>query len=152
MTYCDTSFLLALYIEAESFHALARRAASSFSEPVPLTFLGELELENGIRRSLRARTITLKEHDAIIRQLAEDVSDGFFVRKSPQQPDHFTAARSLSRKFTPQLSCRSLDILHVAAAQLLRARAFASFDLKQRRLAEEVGLESLPGRFSGKPA
>ena len=37
-----------------------------------------------------------------------------------------------------------LDVLHVAAACLLEAREFASFDIRQRKLAAGVGLKPLP--------
>jgi hypothetical protein len=135
---------LALYVEKDFFHLQASRLAAKFKEPIPLTLLSELELVNGIRRLLAAKTISRERHDSIFRQIAEDESQGILNRFAVHQADHFTKARELSKKFTPEISARSLDILHVAAAQLLRVRDFASFDEKQRMLAARVGLTLAP--------
>jgi predicted nucleic acid-binding protein len=144
MIYCDTSFLLALYVESDPFHAQAAKVAAKFTESIPFTLLCELELTNGIRRSWAAGIIDRKEHDAIFRQIPEDEAEGILARKPVPQAEHYAAARELSRKFTPALSARSLDILHVAAALLLKAPEFASFDEKQRVLAAKAGLKLIP--------
>ncbi len=144
MIYCDTSFLLALYVERDFFHVQASRLGAKFKEPIPLTLLSELELVNGIRRSLAAKIIRREEHDAIFRQIAEDESQGILARRAVDQADHFAKARGLSKKLTPEISARSLDILHVAAALLLKVREFASFDEKQRVLAFRAGLKLVP--------
>jgi predicted nucleic acid-binding protein len=148
--YCDTSFILALYVERDFFHVPASRLAAKFKEPIPLTLLSELELVNGIRRSLAAKIITVAEHDRIFRQIAEDESQGILVRRAVHQADYFAKARELSKKFTPELSARSLDILHVAAALLLQARDFGSFDEKQRVLAAKAGLKLVPASVAKK--
>lgn len=144
MIYCDTSFLLALYVERDFFHVPASRLAAKFKAPIPLTLLTELELVNGIRRCLAAKIIPRAEHDAIFRQVAADESHGILARHAIHQADHFAKARELSKRFTPEISARSLDILHVAAALLLRATDFGSFDEKQRVLAGKAGLRLLP--------
>ncbi len=150
MIYCDTSFILALYVEEDFFHVQACRLAAKFKEPIPVTLLSELELVNGIRRSLAAKIISLEEHDRIFRQIAEDESQGILVRLAVHQADHFAKARDLSKKFTSQISARSLDILHVAAALLLHARDFGSFDGKQRLLASKAGLKLVPASMAKK--
>jgi predicted nucleic acid-binding protein len=144
MIYCDTSFLLALYTETEPFHAQAHRTAATLREPILFTLLVELELVNGVRRGLAAKTIEQKKHDAIFRQISHDEADGILVRSSLNQTEHYSRARELSKKFTPEIPSRSLDILHVAAALLLNATGFASFDEKQRGLAEKAGLKPIP--------
>jgi predicted nucleic acid-binding protein len=42
------------------------------------------------------------------------------------------------------MGTRSLDVLHVAAASLLGALQFVSFDRRQRSLAFKAGLKILP--------
>ena len=145
MIYCDTSFLLALYVERDFFHPHALRLASRFTVPIPLILLADLELGNGIRRCLAARIISREEHDAIFRQMAADEAEGILKRVAVDSADHFARARDLSKKFTPELAARSLDILHVAAALLLKVHGFASFDEKQRTLARKAGLKLIPG-------
>lgn len=144
MIYCDTSFLLALYVRRDFFNPQALKAAAKFTDPIPYTLLGELELLNGVHRILAARIVSRSEHDLILRQISQDEIDGFFVRNPMNQADHFAKARELSKRHTPTLSCRSLDILHVAAALLAGATSFASFDSKLRTLANAAGLGSTP--------
>jgi predicted nucleic acid-binding protein len=144
MIYCDTSFLLALYVRRDFFNPHALKAAANFTDPIPYTLLGELELLNDIHRTLAARIVSRSEHDSILRQISDDEAAGFFIRSPMSQADHFAKARELSKRHTPTLSCRSLDILHVAAALLVGATRLASFDSKQRTLANAAGLRSTP--------
>ncbi len=150
MTYGDTSYVLAIYLVSDPFHAQAVKIAGRLKEPIPLTLLGELELVNGVRRCLTAGIIDRREHDAIFRQISDDESSGILVRHSLQQLEHYARARELSKKFTPEISARSLDILHVAAALLLKETQFASFDEKQRILAQKAGLKLLPDTITRK--
>lgn len=50
-------------------------------------------------------------------------------------------ASELSRRHTPTLGTRSLDVLHVACALELQLRHFLTFDERQRQLAAAVGLK-----------
>ncbi len=144
MIYGDTSFLIAVYRQGDSFHARATKLAAVLRLPVALTLLSELELHNGVRRCLAGKLIDQREHDAIFRQIADDEAEGILVRPTLDQLELYARARELSKKFTPEISARSLDILHVAAARLLSASPFISFDLKQRVLAQKAGLNLLP--------
>ncbi len=49
-------------------------------------------------------------------------------------------AAELSRRHTPKLGTRSLDVLHVACARELKLRHFLTFDARQQQLAAAVGL------------
>ena len=144
MTYCDTSFLLAVYVQRDFFNPYALKIAVKFKDPIPYTLLGELELRNGIHRAFAAQIVSRSEHDAISGQISRDEADGFLHRSPVNQADHFAKARELSKRYTPTLSSRSLDILHVATALLLGVTDFVSFDLRQRTLANATGLIVLP--------
>jgi predicted nucleic acid-binding protein len=50
----------------------------------------------------------------------------------------------LARKHGPTLGVRTLDSLHVACALELKAQRFWTFDDRQARLAEAVGLNTNP--------
>jgi predicted nucleic acid-binding protein len=144
MTYCDTSFLMALYLESDRLQPQARQLAHRFSSSIPFTLLAELELHNGIRRNFAAGIISIQLHYALFRQITDDEADGVLRRYSLAPEEHYAKARELSKKHTPQLASRSLDILHVAAALLLKAETLASFDERQRQLAKKAGLKLLP--------
>jgi predicted nucleic acid-binding protein len=57
--------------------------------------------------------------------------------------DVFDLARSLSEQHGLAFRNRALDVLHVAAALRFGAVAFGTFDDRQGRLAEAVGLTLL---------
>jgi predicted nucleic acid-binding protein len=150
MIYGDSSFLIALYRRGDAFHAAASKLILALKQPIAFTLLAELELQNGVYRCFAQRLIDRSEHDAVFRQISEDEANGILVRSVLTDSDLYAEARYLSRKFTPTISARSLDILHVAAANLLGTSPFVSFDAKQRSLAQKVGLSILPRTLSAK--
>jgi len=144
--YCDTSFLLSLYFDRDTRHPAAAREASRFTEGIPYTHLAELELTNSLRRLRVADTLDGGEFTAILSLLERDVRDGLLERKALRQAAHYQTAMEISAR-RMELSSRSLDILHVAAATVLDAPSFASFDGRQRELAKAEGLHLLPAKI-----
>ena len=147
MVYCDSSFLVALSVP-DAFTGKARRMAAGFSDPIPLVLIGELELFHRVHSAVGENRLSVKEHFSVIRQIEEDLADGILVRKNLHPREHLNEALRLSRKFASKLPCRSLDILHVAAALQMKYEHFASFDRRQRELASTAGLRLLPVKLS----
>jgi predicted nucleic acid-binding protein len=145
MIFCDSSFLASLFVETDKLHKSASRIAQEFTEPMPYTLLGELELLNALQRGLAQKALDVTAHDSIIRRINEDEAAGFLVRRTINQIVHYERARQLSKKFTGQLFCRSLDLLQVASALVLGAATFVTFDKKQGKLALAAGLKVIPG-------
>jgi len=144
MTYCDSSFLTSLYVSSDIFHPQARKAASQFTIPIPYTLLNELEFMNVLQRGLGTDSLDQATHDFILREIAADEASGLLKRTSLNQIKLYEKAGFLSKKHTPSLACRALDILHVASALILGAKRFASFDRRQRKLAQAVDLVLVP--------
>jgi uncharacterized protein len=142
--YCDTSFLVPLYLEGDSFTAAATRLAASFDEPIPYPWLVELELINTLHRSVGLNLIDRTTCQKLTRQIQQDKIDGILVPSAVNQARHRRKALELSQQYVAVYLNKSLDVLHVAAALELRAHGFASFDIRQRKLAGAAGLELLP--------
>jgi hypothetical protein len=51
----------------------------------------------------------------------------------------YTQARRLALRWTASLGNRSIHILHVAAAIVLKAESFHPFDDRQKKLAKAAG-------------
>jgi predicted nucleic acid-binding protein len=141
MIFCDSSFLASLFVETDKLHTAASRIAQKFTDPMPYTLLGELELLNALQRGLAEKALEVSDHDATIRRIKSDEAEGFLSRRMINQIRHFEIARQLSRKFTGTLFCRSLDLLQVASALILEADTFVTFDKKQAKLAVAAGLK-----------
>ena len=147
MIYCDTSFLVALSIRGELFTPTAVRLASSFQDPIPLVAIAEIEWKTRMHRGLGDRSLTAAQHAALLRQIEQDVADGVLVRRSLSSVEHLERSLKLSGRHATRIPVRSLDILHVAAAQLLGCKKFASFDKRQRELAAAEKIPLVPIRM-----
>jgi len=143
VAFADTSFITSLYL-AESTSQAADAALGNNRQPLPLTPLGMLELRNAFNRAMQRQRITLAQRDALWQDVETDIASGFLVPTSVSSEELHKKARELSDRHTPTLGTRSLDLLHVAAALVLEAKEFLSFDDRQRKAAASEGLKVKP--------
>ncbi len=137
MIYLDTGCLLKLYYpEPES----AAVAGLVHGQPIAYLVLHELELWNALELKLFRKEARSSQVRAVQGLVEEDVRAGTLHRAALAWEDVLEQAKSLARAHTRRLGCRSLDILHCAAAHLLSASAFVTTDDRQRRLATAIGL------------
>ena len=136
--YADTSFLVSLYVlDANSTAASARMEKSKL--PVLLTPFVELELGNALSLRVFRKELSSGRAKAARSLFTTDVENGVFAVR-PLPATLFDRAKRLTRTRTPHLGSRTLDVLHVAAALLLQADTFFTFDRNQARLAKAEGL------------
>jgi predicted nucleic acid-binding protein len=143
VAFADTGFIASLYLE-ESTSQAADAAMAGRREPLPLTPLALLELRNAFNRAVQRRRISAAERDALWQDVEADIARGFLVPTSVASEELHNKARQLSDRHTPTLGTRSLDLLHVAAALLLEATVFYSFDDRQRKAAAAEALKVRP--------
>jgi predicted nucleic acid-binding protein len=143
VAFADTGFIASLYLE-ESTSKAADAALGSKSEPVPLTPLAMLELRNAFNRAVQRQRITAAQRDALWQDVEADIASGFLVPTPVASDELHQKARLLSDRYTPTLGTRSLDLLHLAAALILNAKEFFSFDERQRKAAASEGLKVKP--------
>ena len=138
--YADPSALLKLYLKEPESRAMARWRAKHGS-PLPVTHHGRVELINGIGLATHRGFITEPTSKAALAALDDDFAKGRYIQTDVLWRAALKRAGELSRKHTPTLGCRSLDVLHVASAVELNLRHFVTFDLRQQQLAKAVGLK-----------
>jgi predicted nucleic acid-binding protein len=148
--YCDTSFLFSLYAP-DANSAAAARQCSGAREAMLITPLCELELTNALELRLFRKELTSAEVAAAGEAFRSDLAAGLYS-SHPVSAAVFEKACRLSREHTRRLGCRSLDILHVAAALVSRASVLYTFDENQKRLAAAEGLRTAPARTRKTPA
>ena len=141
--YADTGFVVTLYKE-EATSASAASLMACQTAGVCLSQLGELEFRNALH--LAVFRGELKANDAAPMQslFQEDVANGIFIITPVPASTLFAKAMELADRHSPSLGTRSLDLLHVAAALLLKADSFLSFDERQRKAAKAEGLNIEP--------
>ena len=141
MTYLDTGCFVKLYYpEPDS----ARVIAALQGQPVYYTSLHELEFVNALHLKVFSQGATLAQVTAARALVEADIKSGVLVPAGRDWNDIFREAVILAEHHTHKLGCRSLDILHCAAAQLLAAPAFITTDVWQKKLAQALGLNLVP--------
>lgn len=143
MTYADTGFIASLYLR-EVTSAAAIGVVSALAEPIAVCWLTELELENALLRAAFTQRISLQDATQLKAQFEANKTQGAYASiKIDGDALHIEAAR-LARHFTPSIGTRTLDLLHVAAANLFQCQRFLSFDDRQRKAAAALGMTVLP--------
>ena len=136
----DTSFLFSLYgNDAHSQQALAW--ARDHDYPVTITSLGEFELANALRFAEVRKGILPGQAALFWADFEADLSDGRIRLERCNLAEVVDGAQRLSAQYTLQGGHRSFDILHVAAALVVGAECFLTFDGNQSKLALAVGLD-----------
>jgi predicted nucleic acid-binding protein len=137
--WLDTSVLVSLYVpepRSERVARLVRRCG----EPVLFSQLHELEVVSALRLRLFRHEGVRKMVDATVARLQEDLHDGTLHRPAIDWPLTMAKAIELANQHTARLGCRSLDLLHVAAAVLSGSRRFVTADRRQSQAARRAGL------------
>lgn len=141
--YADTGFLGSLYL-VEATSSAAGMALAAEVEPLPLIPLAVLEVRNALNLAIVRGRITETERDAAWTRFQAHLAAGTYAETPIPVVELHAKARELSDRYTPTLATRSLDLLHVAAAALLGAKVFYSFDERQRKAAAGEGLKVKP--------
>ncbi len=141
MVICaDTSFLFSLYgNDVNSVRAVAWADASS--SPVSLHPYNPYELGNALRFFEFRKTIRPGEAAMFWAQFEAAQRQGRLYQHTCNLADVLDEATRLSSTHTlTGGGHRGFDILHVAAALVMKADEFLTFDANQRKLAENEGL------------
>ncbi len=109
--------------------------------PLDLADFHRVELRNAFSLAVFQKRLTLAESQAAWAGIEKDLAAGL-LNIQPLPWDKLLAqAEQLAAQHTPTFGSRSLDILHVAAALVLEATDFCTFDFRQASLAKAMGLQ-----------
>jgi predicted nucleic acid-binding protein len=137
--YLDTSFIASLYVhDSNSFRALAQ--VKKVTHSIPITAIHTLETINAISLCVFRKQLNKSTAKKAKQAFRADIADGVYENVQIPSALIFDRALALSVTFTEKSGCRSLDLLHVAAALELNAKRFWTFDDRQKVLARAVGL------------
>lgn len=138
-TYADTSLLFSLYsADANSPKADAWRAASP--HPLPFTAFHRLELRNALNLAVFQKRLTPVEVQSAWQEVENDLAAGLLISSGGWWHRVFSEAEAIAANHTSAVGCRTLDILHVAAAQLVGVTEFCTFDTRQGDLVRKIGM------------
>ena len=138
-SYFDSSALVAMYV-TERFSKRARHEATD-TLGIPYTPLQELEVSNALQRLQGRGALEPRQLREVLGTIAHDRETRLLCDSRLGFFELFNRAIRLSAVHATRLLCRSLDILHVAAALQLGCARFVSSDDRQLALARAEGLE-----------
>jgi predicted nucleic acid-binding protein len=137
VTYLDTGCLVKLYYpEPDS----AKVIALIQGKPVCYTPLHELEFVNALQLKVFLKTATVAQTTAARALVEGDLKSGVLVAARSDWDSVFQEAVKLAQQHSAVFGCRSLDVLHCAAAKVLAVTEFISTDARQKKLASAMGL------------
>ncbi|MDA3949538.1 MAG: type II toxin-antitoxin system VapC family toxin [Spirochaeta sp.] len=138
MIYLDTSAFLKLYIREDgSDHVQA--TIESQDEPLPVVEVLQWEFFNAFRLKVFWGEMDDATVDHLLGLFDDRLRRGQYAVPDIDRARLTTDVREISRH-TGTIGCRSLDVVHVAAALQLGVDRFVTFDDRQRALASTVGL------------
>jgi predicted nucleic acid-binding protein len=135
--YLDTGCLLKLYYPEPESGRVAKLVSGT---PIVFIALHELELTNALELKVFRKEATQGQVRRTSALVEGDVRAGTLHRPVVPWDDIAREATAMAKLYTRTLGCRSLDILHCAAARLLDAASFVTTDARQRKLALKAGL------------
>ena len=138
MISADTSFLFSFYgNDSNSEKALAWNKQNT--QAIAISPLNTFELINALRFSEFRKTIARGDADRFAAQFQQDLSSGRLIEAPARLEEILAEAKRLSATRTLTGGHRGFDILHVAAARIMAATHFLTFDANQKRLAKHEG-------------
>lgn len=141
--YADTSFLFSLYAN-DANSVQSRTLGRALRAPITFTEMQQHELRNALRLSVFRKEITPDQCRSVLALIEADVQRGVLSETQVPWTEAYAIAEMLSKSHTLKLGCRASDILHVAIAEALKIRRFYTFDIRQKKLARDVGLNVFP--------
>src|SRR3954469_20714689 len=121
--YFDSAIIVKLYVQ-ETTSPDAIRLVGAYVAPYALTQWQALEVRNAIRLKAFRAEITDAEMNQSIAAFEQDIATGRWRRPAYTAATVEQKADELSAGHSALLGCRTLDIIHVAAALVLGTKEF----------------------------
>lgn len=137
IVYPDSSFLISGYLMDRHSPTVIQRMA--MQPNVLVTPFHRAEMANAIYQQVFRRTISNPQAQLAFANFEQDCAAGIWVLTDLPRTA-FASCVELARRQVGILGSRTLDTLHVAAALELKADRFWTFDERQAKMAEAVGL------------
>lgn len=135
----DTSFLFSVY--GNDIHTPVGLAwIRQNPQEILTSAFNRFELLNALRLAEFRNVLGVGVSGLYASQFDQDLQQGRLVETSFDLSDILAEAHRLSSVHTLTGGHRAFDILHIAAARLMKATHFLTFDDNQKRLAESEGL------------
>jgi hypothetical protein len=154
--YADTSFILRVITPEDDSGDAVGELRRLERPQLFYTALHGVELQTSIRQRAfhdkrsaapDKKAHVLQRRDRELARLAALRERGAFLEVEIDFAEAFLRAEKLAVEHGERLGLRAIDVIHVACSVELEAEFFLSTDVRQRQLAEAVGLSVRPKRL-----
>ncbi|WP_395749042.1 PIN domain-containing protein [Prosthecobacter sp.] len=142
--YSDASFIVSAFGEDANSSKAKRWLRQCAAFPILISRLTLLEAETALRAATADGRLTNDKMQTALSGIHRAVLEGYLQRKDVPHHQWFPQSHRISMHASTGCVCRALDVLHVAAAVILKSSGFLTFDRHQRELAKAEGLEVAP--------
>lgn len=137
--YADSSFLVSYYLQDS--HSSEADIRMGTLPAVWVTPLNRSELAHAMSQYVFRGHLSVSGAQLAWSDFKHDCAAGLWVQSG--LPDGaWQTSVNLAQQFGATLGVRTLDSLHVASALELKAQRFWTFDERQAKLAEAVGIST----------
>jgi predicted nucleic acid-binding protein len=140
MIYCDTSFLLPLYLPDDLWQKKANAYHNRHLQGQPICFNPWQRWE--FLHNLRQALANESDAEKVFRRLQQDIASGKLRHVNFAWTDIFDRAERLSSTHVRTIPAGTVDYWHVAFALEIQAERFMTFDAEQLKLARASGLDA----------
>jgi predicted nucleic acid-binding protein len=143
IVYCDTSFLVSLLNDEDVNYRAARELAGKYrTSDFVVCEVHLLEVPASVRAATHRAVDPIPEHVArrVINRFDRAVNRKMFQRKQLEGDSALHMARSLGEAHGWKERHTSFDLWHLGAAWALSAATFLTFDKRQKRIANLLGM------------
>lgn len=140
--YIDSSVLVKLYYpepESKVFSEWIRNQ----KQTILFTHFHELEITNAFALKVFRNEISEKSFNDLQSIIVKDKALGVLDVINPDWSDVLLVSLKISKRMSPSVGSRSLDIIHVASADILDCDTFLTNDKRQLDAAGRIGLNTL---------
>jgi predicted nucleic acid-binding protein len=139
IVYADSSFLVSSY--AGDSHSIEADNMRALMPTILITPFVRAEVCAALHQQVFQKRVSLAQANSAWLDFEQDGDNGTLTRIDfPLAALNLTV--DIAKRFAPTLGVRTLDSMHVACALELGAQKFWTFDDRQARLAQAVGLDT----------
>lgn len=138
--YWDSSIVMS-HLLGDAHTEQARELTLELNTSAIISELVRMEISNSTLRRVGFDGFQSNHAERLLRFFEEQIEQGWFRVVSAKPKVLNRIAMRLINHYSAELKVRTLDILHVAEALNCGANSLWTFDQRQHRLAEAVGLK-----------
>ena len=144
MWYADASFIVSAFGEDANSHEAVAWLRTCDSFPILVSRLTLLEVDTAFRAAVKSDRLTEAKWKEAQRRIQQGLREGLLLRREVAVHQWFPQAHRITQHASTLSTSRALDVLHVAAAIVLKTKGFLSFDKHQGELAQAEGFDVVP--------